>query len=355
MTNEFTRDELKIFSSLVLVSLAALIIFFGVGFSVIMPLDTSTIDSTQVQTSPINTDVEPVTQSSSEKSVLDNSLNGVMTVYIESEGRFVSQGSAFLISEGYAITNNHVVDSEGSVYFQYRHGDWSQATVVGSDKYTDLAVVKPDTVPSYAQSFEIAESNPSVGTQVYALGSPAGRSGSVTSGIISARDRSLQLNSPYAIPDVIQTDAELTKGSSGGPLINSQGVVVGVNSAKEGSNIGFAISPELTHTISQSLIETGDHTHSLLGVVTTELNPLSEQYNEYVTQGVVVQDTTTETASSELQEKDIIIAIDGESVNTNEDVSSYLLRETSPDESVTLTIVRDNSQKTVEIPLQERD
>lgn len=355
MSQTVSRDEIKLYTGLLLISISALVVFFGLVFVSLTAPNSATLDSTEVQTSPIDQNVQPVTQSSETKNVLEESLNGVMTVYIESDNQFISQGSAFLISEGYVVTNNHVVDSEGTIFLQYRNGDWSRAEIVGTDADTDLAVLRPSTIPTYSQSFEIADTNPNVGTQVYALGSPAGRSGSVTSGIISATDRSLQLNSQYAIPDVIQTDAELTNGSSGGPLINSQGVVVGVNSAREGSNIGFAISPQVTTTVVQSLIETGDHNHPLLGVVTTELNPLSPQYGEYATEGVVVRDTLTDSSSAALQQTDIILSINGESVRTNEDVSSYLIRETSPDETVELTIVRDSTQKTVSVELQQRE
>lgn len=355
MSQTLSREEVRLYTGLLLISVAAVFVFLGVGFLSVTAPNSATLDSTEVQTSPIEQNIQPVTQSSETKNVLEESLNGVMTVYIESENQFVSQGSAFLISDGYVVTNNHVVDSNGTIYLQYRDGDWSQAEIVGTDEDTDLAVLRPTTIPTYAQSFELAETNPSVGTQAYALGSPAGRSGSVTSGIISATDRSLQLNSPYAIPDVIQTDAELTNGSSGGPLINSQGVVIGVNSAREGSNIGFAISSQVTTTVVQSLIETGNHNHPLLGVVTTELTPLSPQYGDYVTEGVVVRDTLTDSSSEALQQTDIILSIDGESVQTNEDVSSYLLRETSPDETVELTIVRDSTQRTVSVELQQRE
>jgi S1-C subfamily serine protease len=316
---------------------------------------------TETGTQTVETQVTPPSiseiQQPTVSPTLDNSLDGVMTVYLASEDQFISQGSAFLITDEYVVTNNHVVDSGNTIYLQYRRGGWTQAKRVGTDPDTDLAVLKPETVPEYSEPLSLSESKPTVGSQVYALGAPAGRTGSVTSGIVSATDRSLRLNSPYSIPDTIQTDAELTQGNSGGPLINTQGVVVGVNSAREGSNIGFAISPRITTKVVNSLIETGDHTHPLVGILTTEMTPLSEQYGEGTKSGLVVEDTNTEEASSKLQTEpsDVIVQIDSVPVDNGEDLSSYLLRETEPGDTVTLTIVRDGELTTVDLQLQARE
>ena len=285
-----------------------------------------------------------------------------------------SQGTGFVYdSKGHIVTNHHVIQNAGDeVYIKYADGEWTTAKVVGADAYTDLAVLMPEERPSYASPLPLADALPAPGERVVALGSPSNLQGSLTSGTVSGVERSMTNRSGFSIPDMVQTDAALNPGNSGGPLLSTDGEVVGVNRAKQGENIGFAISARMTDRVAQSLIETGDHRHPLVGIRTIEMSPTIAHANDMDLQtGILVTEAMAdspagghlkggngETVTYEGEEYpkggDLIVALDGRSITNNEELASYLMRQKSPGDEVTFTVIRDGEKMDVTFELGER-
>src|SRR6476619_7251332 len=174
------------------------------------------------------------------------------------------QGSGFVYDAGgHIVTNAHVVDGGGSISIRFWNGKTVSASLVGTDASTDLAVLKVDAPGSDLFPLSLGDSsNLVVGDQVIAIGSPFGLEGTVTSGIVSALHREMTSPNHFAIDNSIQTDAAINHGNSGGPLLDSQGKVVGVNAQIEsdsGGNegVGFAIPSNTVRSIATQLISSG--------------------------------------------------------------------------------------------------
>lgn len=306
----------------------------------------------------------------------ENTIPSVVSIYsVDDESNWSSQGSGFVYDEdGHIVTNEHVVRDESVLYIQYSTGEWSTAELVGADVYTDLAVLEPDEQPEDVDPLPMTTRVPKPGESVIALGSPHDLAGTITSGIVSGVERSMRTENNFVIPDSIQTDAGLNPGNSGGPLVGSDGRVIGVNRAKQGDNIGFAVSSRLTVRVTESLIKDGQHDHSYVGIEGIGLTPQIAEANEYAggTHGVmvtgvqsgtpadgvlrgadgeVVHDTTGQTVPNG---GDVIVAVDDVEVRKNEDLSSYLMRETAPGEEVELTVLRDGEEITLVLELGHR-
>ena len=207
--------------------------------------------------------------------------------------------------------------------------------------------------------------------KVAALGNPLGFEGSITKGIVSGVNRSMSTANNFAIPDTVQTDAPISQGNSGGPLVTLDGVVVGVNRAKIGSNIGFAISPELVNKVIPKLIQDGEIKHPYMGVSTTIATPrISDAYNLDQVRGIEVVNVVSRGPSDgKLQGSDatevvrgvrvpvggdIILRVNDRKIDSIEEFSRYLMIETTPGETVTVTVLRNGQKVTEKITLGER-
>ncbi|MFW5965265.1 MAG: S1C family serine protease [Halodesulfurarchaeum sp.] len=294
--------------------------------------------------------------------------DSVVKIQVETTDRG-SQGSGFLYDDRHVVTNEHVVGNATTVSVQFSGGTWRSGTVVGTDVYTDLAVVQVDSVPQGFEPLALSTSMPGPGEPVAALGSPFGLQGTITHGIVSGVNRSMRVDDRgFAIPDTVQTDAPINPGNSGGPLVSMEGEVVGVNRAKEGDNIGFAISAQLIERIVPSLITDGEVNHAYLGVRSVPVTPaVASEADVDLTAGVAVVETISGgPADGILQtgdwhsgegvpaEADIIVAIDGQPVRSGEDLSRYLMVHASPGETVPLTVYREGERVTVNVELGER-
>ncbi|MFC6823734.1 S1C family serine protease [Halopelagius fulvigenes] len=308
--------------------------------------------------------------------VYNQTIDSVVAVRTESG---LGSGFAYAVSENnstsHVVTNAHVVGESNSVVVQFARGESKLGTVVGRDKRSDLAVVRVNETPAYVESLPVAESPPDRGARVAALGSPFGFEETITHGIVSGTNRSMPTTRGFAVPNVVQTDAPINPGNSGGPLVTCGGDVVGVNtagiSASRGENIGFAISASLIERVVPSLVRTGEYKYSYLGVAVTETTPpLASANGLNSTEGVYVTSTVPGTpAADTLRETreyrrvggftvpvggDVIVAVDGRQIQSPEDLSSYLVTETQPGETVTLTVVRDGERRQVNVTLAER-
>jgi len=298
-----------------------------------------------------------------------------------------SLGSGFVYDSGYIITNNHVVTKGNALAVTISDGTIYNAKLIGSDPYTDLAVLSVNAPKDKLVPIPMADSTKlRVGEQVVAIGNPFGLSGSMTAGIVSGLGRLLPTDltnlgdgsgSVFSIPDIIQTDTSVNPGNSGGPLLNIKGEVVGITTAiysrtGEFSGIGFAIPSNAIVKVVPSLIKSGSFNHSWLGISGTNMTPgIAKAVGLEEPRGFLVTGTEPDSPASKVGIKggvkemqidgkrislggDVIIKIDGKEVRKIEDILVYLQREKSAGDSVKLTILRDGEVLDVNIQLGTR-
>lgn len=298
-------------------------------------------------------------------------------VSIRAYGTDSSQGSGFVYtSNGYIVTNQHVVEGADRVDVTFSGEGRYAAEVVGTDVYTDLAVLKVDR--SGLQPLELGEiSDVRVGDRAVAIGNPFGLPGTMTAGIISQRDRTLPIQGGFSIPNVLQTDAAINPGNSGGPLINMDGEVVGVNTAIETrtgtfSGVGFAIPVSEVKRVVPRLIEQGDVRHSWIGVSGVDVDSQIAEAMELddatgflvvdVNEGGPADQAGIRAGEREVEwrgstvnvDGDVVIAIDDEQIEGINDILVYLSRETNPGDEVEVTIIRDGERMQVPVTLGAR-
>ncbi len=297
----------------------------------------------------------------------------------------VGLGSGFVWDkDGHIVTNNHVVADAIKITVTFPDGAQYRGEVVGTDPHSDLAVIKIDAPADELHPITVADSTRvNVGQLAVAIGNPFGLDGTMTVGFVSALGRSLPvaartMAASYSIPDIIQTDAPINPGNSGGVLVDSAGRLIGVPTAIESpvranAGIGFAVPSAIVANVVPDLISTGAHEHPWLGFSGTTINlELAEAMGVDPEQrGVLVIDVTDgspvdeaglrgsdKTIEIEGQEAliggDVIVAIDGEEVREFDDLIIYLSRSTSVGQTVTLTILRDGEEESVEVTLRAR-
>lgn len=264
-------------------------------------------------------------------------------------------GSGFIISsDGFVITNNHVVSNAIKVEVGMMDGKIYEANVIGTDPYTDIAVLK-----IYADSLKpliFCDSDKlKVGQIAIAIGNPLGFQYTVTAGVVSALGRTLRSETGRMIDDVIQTDASLNPGNSGGPLVNSQGEVIGVNTAviAQAQGICFAVSANITKYVAGKLILQGKVKRAQLGIAGQVVN-LSERmiaYNKLTkSTGVYISDVISDAnaKNDELRRADIIIGINDISTASIEDLHR-ILNDEFINKIVIVNILRGGIRKSVSV------
>ncbi len=269
-------------------------------------------------------------------------------------GTAQAQGSGFVYdSSGHVITNAHVVDGAESAKARFADGKTYDATVVGVDASTDLAVLKVEAPSSALHPLELADSSQAaVGDVVVAIGSPFGLENSVTTGIVSALGRSMKAPNGYTITGSIQTDAAINHGNSGGPLLDLDGKVVGVNAqieSESGGNdgVGFAIPSSTVRSIVTQILEDGSVQHAYLGVsVTAAADGTAGAQLAEVRSG-------TPAAEAGLQAGDVLTAVDGDAVSSAAALQSAIDAR-KPGDRVILDYLRDGAHRTVTVTLGTR-
>jgi putative serine protease PepD len=263
------------------------------------------------------------------------------------------QGSGFVYdTAGHIVTNHHVVAGAESVSVRFSDGKTYDATVVGSDPSTDLAVLEVDAPASALKPLALADSSAlEVGDAVVAIGSPFGLEQTVTTGIVSALHRQITAPNNFAIDDAIQTDAAINHGNSGGPLLDMSGKVVGVNSqieSESGGNdgIGFAVPSDTVAKIVGALIADGSVEHAYLGVATEDVADSEGARLSEVRAG-------TPAAEAGLESGDVVTKIDGTSVGSADELRR-LIDAKQPGDRIELTVRRDGDTKTLEVTLGSR-
>ena len=277
------------------------------------------------------------------------------------------QGSGFVYNfagRNVVLTNYHVVQGTTSLSVTFSNGHGYSATVLGTDPYSDLAVV---SVSSDAPASEfkpltiVSSSTLGVGEPVIAIGNPYGLVGSLTTGVVSATGRTIteETADNYAIANIIQTSTPINPGNSGGPLLNAVGNVVGITTAivSESQGLGFAIpSDTILREIADLTTKGSYNGHSYLGVIGTDMSYSSAQETgATVTYGWRIGSVAaTGPSAGKLAVNDIIIAMNNQIIKNNDDLASYLEENTLPGDSLLLTVVRGDSQIPVTVVLGTR-
>ncbi|KCZ52984.1 Do family serine endopeptidase [Hyphomonas pacifica] len=269
-----------------------------------------------------------------------------------------SLGSGFVISaDGYIITNNHVIENADEIDVNFADGRVLKADLVGRDKDTDLAVLKVKS-STPLPFVDLADSDKAeVGDWVIAIGNPFGFGGSVSAGIISARNRDLNAGRS---DDFIQTDAAINRGNSGGPLFNLGGEVVGVNTAiispTGGSvGIGFSVPSNLVKRISNQLIKEGRVRRAWLGVNVQDADEnLVKAYKATGKGGVIITRITDEgpAAKADIEVGDLVLRFGGKPVTSVRELTR-LINETTIGKTVPISLVRDGKARTINVTLGE--
>jgi serine protease Do len=319
-----------------------------------------------VNTTDVQTDITQVVQS-----VGPAVVTVVGTIPANTGGPFFTQtgeqtvsGSGFFISEdGYILTNNHVVEGTNSITIILSDGSQQSAEIVGTDKYSDVAVLKTDgSVPAVAALGNSDLLDP--GETVIAIGSPLGDfMNTVTVGVVSATGRLFDTGNGFQIEGLIQTDAAINQGNSGGPLVNLAGEVVGMNtlivrnsgSGTVAEGLGFSIPSNTAYAVATQIIETGYFSRPYLGATVQSITPdiaavyrLPVEYGAYIT-GVQSNSPANQAG---LRVGDIITKVGDTAID---ETHSYfnLLFLFSPGDQVNLEFVRSGRQKQVQVTLVE--
>ncbi len=269
-----------------------------------------------------------------------------------------SLGSGFLISsEGTVITNNHVIENADEINVVFNSGRTLKAVLIGTDPETDVAVLKVES-DTPLPHVDFADSDAAeVGDWVMAIGNPFGFGGSVSAGIISARNRDIQSG---RYDDFIQTDAAINRGNSGGPLFNLNGEVIGVNTAiispTGGSvGLGFSIPSNLVNQVSGQIIEYGKPRRGWFGVNVQGIDQgIADAYGVSEPKGVIITSIDGEgpAASADFEVGDLVLTFDGKMVENVRGLSR-IVAETTINEDVAVDIVRDRKRKTVSFTIGE--
>jgi len=318
-------------------------------------------------------------------------IPGVVSIQV-STSQGDGLGSGFVYdTQGHVITNFHVVDGASTVEVDFSSGFKARGTIIGVDKDSDIAVIKVDAPEAELHPLTLGDSgNLQVGQTVIAIGNPFGLNGTMTVGIVSALGRtqasehSTESGGFFSAADIIQTDAAVNPGNSGGPLLNTSGEVVGINRAIVTNNsnadgqpinsgIAFAISVNIVKRVTPFLISDGSYDYPYMGISffpdelldldVIEALDLKSSTGAYVLE--VVAGGPAEQAGIRAGDKptridslfaggDLVTAIDGKSVRTFDELISYLVTNKSPGDTVVLTVIRDGQSQDISITLGAR-
>jgi putative serine protease PepD len=336
----------------------ALLLAAGVGGAVGAGVALSTDDQPAAQSASPSSG-ESVSQSESSVAALYKRTKGAVvevqtttsqTDQFGNQGQGSATGSGFVIDkQGHIVTNDHVVDGATNVTVQFSDQSEAQATIVGTDPSTDIAVLKVDRPASRLTPLSFASAGSlEVGDPVVAIGSPFGLEGTLTTGVVSGLGREIKAPNGFTIENAVQTDAALNHGNSGGPVLDMQGRVVGVAAQIEsdsGGNvgIGYAVPGDTAQRVARELIRDGNVEHAYLGV--------SLPNSGAATVEAVVKDGPADSAG--LQAGDEVTAVDGKTIDSG-DALREAIDAKKPGDKITLTIKRNGNERTVQVTLGQR-
>lgn len=305
---------------------------------------------------------------------VDAVIDSVVVVENYQRSKLAGIGSGFIYStEGYIMTNHHVVEDASEVKVILNSGDSINATVVGSDEFADIAVIKIDK--KYVTTVAKIGNNDSmkVGDSVFTIGSPIDTiyQGTVTRGILSGKNRMVEVsvsgNASDWIMNVMQTDAAINPGNSGGPLCNVSGEVIGINTLKlvedEIEGLGFAIPIEDAMKYANVIVSGEKIKRAFLGIQMTDVANSYSLYmsgirlDDDITSGIVVIEPTSDgpCAKAGIKKGDVIVKIGDNEVSNIAELRYYLYRNYEPNDKVKIEYIRNNKVQSVEIILGESE
>jgi S1-C subfamily serine protease len=380
-----------------LVIVAMFIVGYVVGGSFSSNITTSTIDKSQQQIGSIqnetnNEEVHNITyyyNTTNLAQLYESARDSVVVITgIIQEYSFFGmqystvQGSGFVYdyhNEKVIITNKHVVDSATNITVTFSNGDGYPGTVVGSDAYSDLAVLLVEAPLNELQPLEITSSSTlQVGDPVVAIGSPFGLGGTMTTGIVSQLGRTIQdsVAGNFPIADIIQTSVAINPGNSGGPLLNYEGEVIGITTAiiQNSNGLGFAIPSNTILREIDSLMTSGSYDqHPWVGISGTDMTyAIAQSLGVNVTYGWLITQVTDGGAAAQaglhggnqqmrvnnelviVGGGDIIIAVDGTRIINGDTFMTYLEEHTTPNQTINVTIVRNHQLLDIPVVLKQR-
>ncbi len=282
-------------------------------------------------------------------------LPSVVSVEVQGRSGSGSGSGVVLDTVGHVLTNNHVVEPgvEGAISVVFDDGRRSDAQIVGRDPVTDLAVLRVEDAGDLHPIELGSSADVQVGDQVIAVGSPLGLSGTVTTGIISAKDRTVRTTPEAPLLGALQTDAAINPGNSGGALVDAQGRLIGINTAISSTTggsvgLGFAIPVDQARSIAEELVRTGRATHPSLGVAATTVD-------DDRARGSLLQQVPADSpaARAGLRPGDVVIAVDGEAVTTVDELV-LALRSRGVGDPVSISYLRDGRQADTLVTLADR-
>lgn len=356
------------------------------------PLSQPTPDSQIQSSSPLPANhIDIIPQDGTLEQLYQQTIPGVVSIQVTT-AQGGGLGSGFVYdTAGHVITNFHVVDGATTVEVDFSSGYRAHGTVIGVDKDSDIAVVKVDAPESELHPLALGDSsNLLVGETVIAIGNPFGLNGTMTVGIVSALGRtqssehSIDGGGFFSAADIIQTDAAVNPGNSGGPLLNTNGEVVGINRAiatnsstatgqPTNSGIAFAISVNIVKRVTPFLIQDGSYDYPYMGISffpneflnldVIEALDLKTYTGAYVVEvtpggpadkaGIRAGDKPTR-IDTLFAGGDLVIAVDGKSVRTFDELISYIVTNKSPGDTVVLTVLRDGQSQDITLTLGAR-
>lgn len=336
-------------------------------------------------TQPVATTSQPISQSTTDSATPSTTTTELHTVDVQSAvtdavakvgpavvtvindlGNSQASGSGYIISkDGYILTNNHVVDGAQSLSVIFQNGDKADAALVGKDQFADVAVIKVSVaVPAVAELGNSDTLKP--GETVIAIGSPLGDfANTVTVGVVSATGRTIETEKGYQMEDLIQTDAAINHGNSGGPLVNLAGQVIGMNTlvvrsagftGDQAEGLGFAVAANTVRAISEQLIQTGHVARPYLGIQWEPITPdVARQYGLSVQWGIYITDLGqgSPAAKAGLKRGDIITSLGGVALDETHPFINTLLQ-FQPGQQLQLSVNRNGQALDLNVTLGER-
>ena len=271
----------------------------------------------------------------------------------------IGTGSGVIISpDGYIVTNNHVIEGAQTIEITTNDNKTYTAELIGTDSNTDIALLKIEALEPLSYSIFGDSNDAKVGEWVLAVGNPFNLTSTVTAGIISAKSRDLSGKNTQSF---IQTDAAVNPGNSGGALVNTNGELIGINTAitsQTGSYIGysFAVPSNIARKVIEDLMEFGNVQNGILGVIGGELNSKnSKEFGVNETEGFFVNDIQKGSGAEKagIEKGDIIQRIDGVTISKFSDLKGFLNTK-NPNDTVKVLILRDGEQKNLTVTLEKR-
>lgn len=320
---------------------------------------TTTLGVPTTTTTVLTTRSQPDASFSSVSEVAAIAIPSIVAVEVIDENNLRSSGSGVVYSgDGYLLTNSHVVEGAAEIFVVFADGIGYPAELVGTDPLTDIAVIstnRPDLAPIRLGT----EADLVIGERAIAVGNPLGLTGgpSVTTGILSAVGRSLLVESDTTLYGLLQTDAPITRGSSGGALLDSEAKLIGITTAIGISDVGaeglgFAVPVDLAISVAEDLIADGSVRHAMLGISGGSVSDTRSEAAVPLGVGVTSLPADSAYGRSGGQVDDVIIALDDEAITSIEQLIARL-RHRRADEAVSVKVLRDGDELIFDVTLGE--